>query len=191
MEFLSGFASLLPSVVSGDLYCVLGALEWPTLDLALRGTGFHWSATVIWVKDLFVLGRSKYHRRYEPIWYGWHENGKSSFGTARDLDDVWEIKRPRISEEHPTMKPVELVIRAISNSSKSDDTVFDPFLGSGTTMVAAENLKRRCFGIEISPDYCAVVLQRMQDAFPGIKITNTSPRPSPHCNATRRGRVKA
>jgi DNA modification methylase len=167
--FLSGFASLIPSVVTGDLYCVLGALEWPTLDLALRGTGFHWSATVIWVKDLFMLGRSKYHRRYEPIWYGWHENGKSSFGDARDLDDVWEIKRPRVSEEHPTMKPVELVIRAVNNSSRPGDTVFDPFLGSGTTMVAAENLKRRCFGIEISPDYCAVVLQRMTDAFLGIK----------------------
>jgi DNA modification methylase len=168
--FLSGFAGLIPTAVTGDLYCVLGASEWPSLDLALRSAGFHWSATVIWVKDIFVLGRSKYHRRYEPLWYGWHKDGKSSFCDARDLDDVWEIKRPRVSEEHPTMKPVELVVRAVTNSSKSGDAVYEPFCGSGTTMVACENLKRKCRGIEISPDYCAVILERMQTAFPKIKI---------------------
>jgi DNA modification methylase len=68
------------------------------------------------------------------------------------------------------MKPIELVEMAITNSSVIDDTIFDPFLGSGTTMVAAENLGRICYGMEISPDYCAVVLQRMQDAFPKINI---------------------
>jgi hypothetical protein len=60
------------------------------------------------VKDVFVLGRSKYHRRYEPIWYGWHTAGKSSFGMDRDLDDVWEIPRPKRSEDHPTTKPTQL-----------------------------------------------------------------------------------
>src|SRR4029079_4028479 len=61
----------------GDIYCVLGASEWPTLDRALRECGFHWSASIIWVKDIFVLGRSKFHRRYEPIWDGWDSGGKS------------------------------------------------------------------------------------------------------------------
>ena len=70
-SFLRGFISAMAPHLDGDLYCVLGASEWPALDTALRSCGFHWSATVIWVKDLFVLGRSKYHRRYEPIWYGW------------------------------------------------------------------------------------------------------------------------
>lgn len=168
--FVSTFVSTFAENVDGDVYCVLGASEWPRLDLHMRERGFHWSATIIWVKDIFVLGRSKYHRRYEPIWYGWHSTCKSSFNGARDLDDVWEMKRPKRSEEHPTMKPIELVEMAITNSSVIDDTIFDPFLGSGTTMVAAENLGRICYGMEISPDYCAVVLQRMQDAFPKINI---------------------
>jgi DNA modification methylase len=167
---MSTFVSTFAENVDGDVYCVLGASEWPRLDLHMRERGFHWSATIIWVKDIFVLGRSKYHRRYEPIWYGWHSTCKSSFNGARDLDDVWEMKRPKRSEEHPTMKPIELVEMAITNSSVIDDTIFDPFLGSGTTMVAAENLGRICYGMEISPDYCAVVLQRMQDAFPKINI---------------------
>ena len=63
-------------MLEGDLYCVLGAKEWPTLDAALRTAGFNWSGTIIWVKDSFVLGRSKYHKRYEPIWYGWRKKGR-------------------------------------------------------------------------------------------------------------------
>ena len=78
--FLGGFASLAVPLVEGDVYCILGAAAWPALDLALRGAGLHWSATIIWVKDAFVLGRSKYHRRYEPLWYGWRD--RSSFAAA-------------------------------------------------------------------------------------------------------------
>ena len=159
--FIAGFADRLGEWLDGDLYCVLGASEWPTLDARLRDRGFHWSATVIWIKDLFVLGRSKYHRRYEPIWYGWPKNGKSSFGEARDLDDVWEIPRPRRSDEHPTMKPVELCRRAIQNSSRIGSIVVDCFLGGGATMVAAQQLERRCYAMEIEPKYVAVALERL------------------------------
>ncbi len=102
----------MAAVTDGDVYCVMGPGGLPNLDREMRAAGFHWSTTIIWVKDLFVLCRSKYHHRYEPIWYGWHTKGKSSFGKARDLDDVWEIPRPRISVTHPTMKPVELPARA-------------------------------------------------------------------------------
>jgi DNA modification methylase len=161
--FLSAFATLLAVHSTGDLYCVLGASEWPTLDLQLPNCGYHWSATIIWVKDIFVLGRSKYQRRYEPLWYGWHERSKSSFAGARDLDDVWEIPRPRRSEEHPTMKPVELVARAIRNSSSESQIVCDPFLGSGTTMVSAQATGRVCYGMEIEPKYVAVALERMSE----------------------------
>lgn len=163
-KFLSAFAEHMATYCKGDIYVVLGASEWPTLDVALRENGYKWSATIIWVKDLFVLGRSKYHRRYEPIWYGWHKSCKSSFCDARDLDDVWEIKRPRRSEEHPTMKPVELVARAIQNSSKNGGVVYEPFSGSGTTIIACEQLGRKCCAIEISPAYVAVALQRWADA---------------------------
>ena len=147
--FLASAAASISSIAAGDVYCVLGASEWPALDTALRGAGLHWSATVIWVKDSFVLGRSKYHRRYEPIWYGWRDGGTSSFCTRRDLDDVWEIPRPKRSEEHPTMKPVELVARAIANSSKPKGIVADLFAGAGSTLMAAEQLGRSCYSMEL------------------------------------------
>jgi DNA modification methylase len=162
-EFIHDFATHLIPSVEGDVYCILGASEWPTLDRELRAVGFHWSATVIWVKDQFVLGRSKYHRRYEPLWYGWHSTGKSSFGDARDLDDVWEIPRPKVSEAHPTMKPVALPFRAITNSSLQGDIVLEPFVGGGSTMVASEQLARTCYAMEKDPRFVAVTLQRMAD----------------------------
>jgi DNA modification methylase len=167
-SFLSAFVGAMKPHFNGDLYCVLGASEWPTLDWALREHGYHWSATVIWVKDAFVLGRSKYHRRYEPIWYGWHSTGKSSFGPDRDLDDVWEIPRPRRSEEHPTTKPVELIARALANSSRKGDIVLDPFGGSGSTLIAAEQLGRRACLMELEPRYCDVIVARWE-SFAGKK----------------------
>jgi DNA modification methylase len=171
--FLSSFIAAMQPSLEGDLYCVLGASEWPTLDHALRSHGYHWSATIVWVKDLFVLGRSKYHRRYEPIWYGWHEKGKSSFAGARDQDDVWCVDRPRRSEEHPTMKPVGLVAKAISNSSVAGDVVFDPFGGSGTTLIAAHQLDRRARLIEIDPGFCDVIVRRWEN-FTGLKAARVA-----------------
>jgi DNA modification methylase len=160
VTFLAAAGKSIASIAAGDVYCVLGASEWPRLDVALRGAGLHWSATVIWVKDSFVLGRSKYHRRYEPIWYGWREDDTSSFNDRRDLDDVWEISRPKRSEEHPTMKPVELVARAIANSSKPKDVVADLFAGAGSTLIAAEQLGRACRAMELEPAYCDVICAR-------------------------------
>lgn len=159
-KFINGFGRQIIEYVEGDLYCVLGASEWPTLDRCLRNIGYHWSATVIWVKDTFVLGRSKFHRRYEPIWYGWPESRTSSFCERRDLDDVWEIPRPKKSEEHPTMKPVELVERAIEYSSKPGDLVLDAFGGSGTTLIAAESVQRAACLMELDPKYVDVIVKR-------------------------------
>lgn len=161
-EFLARVAALLAAAVTGDLYCVMGAAEWPALDRAMRAAGLHRSATIIWVKDSFVLGRSKYHRRYEPIWYGWRESAISSYGAGRDQDDVWEFARPKRSEEHPTMKPVPLVRRAIVNSSAEGDIVLDPFLGSGTTLIACDHTRRACRGIDIDPTYVDVAVRRWQ-----------------------------
>lgn len=172
-NFLRAFADNAIQHVDGDVYCVLGASEWPTLDTTLRAAGFHWSATVIWVKDVFVLGRSKYHRRYEPIWYGWPKKGKSSFQNRRDLDDVWEIKRPKRSDEHPTMKPVELMVQAINNSSAAGDIVLEPFGGSGSTLLAAAATNRICYTIELEPGYVDVICRRFQEAT-GIKPINAA-----------------
>lgn len=159
-EFVAGFAKQLARVVSGDVYCVLGACEWPLLDSNLRNAGFHWSATIIWAKDAFVLGRSNYHRRYEPIWYGWRNGKSSSFCGRRDLDDVWEIPRPKKSDEHPTMKPVILVQQAIENSSARGDVVLDLFGGSGTTLIAAEAAGRRARLMELDPKFVDVIVRR-------------------------------
>jgi DNA modification methylase len=159
--FLDGFMAAVKAYIVGDVYCVLGASEWPTLDLALRNNVFHWSATIIWAKDQFVLGRAKYHRRYEPIWYGWSGKGKLSFCDRRDLDDVWEIPRPKRSVEHPTMKPVALCAKAIANSSIQ--SVIDPFGGSGTTLIAADQLGRTCYTIELDPAYTDVIVQRWEN----------------------------
>lgn len=161
-RLLTGFAGHLRARVTGDVYCILGASEWPTLDRSLREAGFHWSATIIWSKDQFVLGRSNYHRRYEPLWYGWPDDGPSSYVGGRAQDDVWEIPRPRRSEVHPTMKPVELVARAITNSSVSGQIVLDPFIGSGSTLIAAEQAGRRGFGMELDPRYAQVAIERWE-----------------------------
>ncbi len=118
---------------------------------------------IVWVKDQFVFGRQDYHYRHESILYGWVEGSAHYFLDDRTQDTVWEIDRPRISEFHPTTKPIELPARAIKNSCRSGDLIYDPFLGSGTTMAAAHQLNRRCFGIEIDPSYTAVVLERMKN----------------------------
>jgi DNA modification methylase len=160
--FLSAFASAVSPHLDGDAYVVLGAAEWPTLDRVLREAGFHWSATVIWVKDSFVLGRSHFHRRYEPIWYGWLKTGTSSFQGRRDLDDVWEIDRPRRSPQHPTMKPPELVERAVAASSAAGDLVLDPFGGAGSALIACERTGRNAAMVELEPRYCDVILARWE-----------------------------
>jgi DNA modification methylase len=172
--FLSAAIRNIRDFASGDIYCVLGAAEWPTLDKAMRDSGLHWSATLVWAKDTFVLGRSNYHRRYEPIWYGWRKGERSSFVGGRSQDDVWEIDRPKVSAEHPTMKPVELVERAIVNSSRVEARVLDPFMGSGTTLIAAERQNRVALGIELDPGYCDVIVQRWQN-FTGDKARRVRP----------------
>lgn len=158
--FLDKFTPLLSGYCKGDIYVVMGCEEWPNIHGALTGAGLHWSATIAWVKDIFVLGRSKYHRRYEPIWYGWRD--KSSFVGDRKQDDVWEIERPRVSKEHPTMKPVALCERAILNSSPREGVVLDLFGGSGSTLMACEQASRKCRMIEIDPIYCQVIIDRWE-----------------------------
>lgn len=161
-EFLNRAIGAMTDFVEGDFYCVMSAKEWPAVDAALRGAGLHWSATLAWVKDAFVLGRGNYHRRLEPIWYGWPKEERSSFGGARNQDDVWECPRPKASAQHPTMKPTELVARAVLNSSKKGDVVLDPFGGAGSLILAAEQTGRRGRSIELDPGYCDVIVKRWE-----------------------------
>jgi DNA modification methylase len=127
-----------------------------------------WRQTICWIKDSLVLGRSDYHYRHEPIFYGWKPGAAHYFVDDRTQDSVWEIPRPKRSAEHPTMKPVALVERAIRNSSKPGDIVLEPFGGSGTTLLAAEATQRRARVIELDPRYCDVIVTRWE-AFTGQK----------------------
>ena len=131
-----------------------GRILFSTLD-----EFFHCSTTVVWNKDVFVLGWGKYQNKYEPCWFGWNETG-SSFIEDRTLSNVWDFKRPKSSELHPTMKPVELVEYAISHASNVNGTVLDPFGGSGSILIAAEKCARKSRLIEIDPHYCDVIVSR-------------------------------
>ncbi len=153
-------AGVVPGAI---LYMAMSAQEWPIIDGALRAAGFHWSSTIIWKKDRLVLSRKDYHTQFEPIWYGWEDSAPRRCPLEdRTQSDVWEIDRPSRSDEHPTMKPVELVARAIQNSSRPGDLGFEPFSGSGTTLAAAEQLGRVCYAMELDARYGAVTLERLK-----------------------------
>lgn len=162
-QFLTAsFARMADALVVGGMaYVVMSAQEWGSLMPALSANGFHWSSTIIWNKDRLVLSRKDYHTRYEPIWYGWKDGAPRIHPlTDRQQCDVWDIPRPSKSEEHPTMKPVELVERAIQNSSKRGNFVLDQFGGSGTTLIACENTGRTCYMMELDPQYADVIVKR-------------------------------
>ena len=125
---------------------------------------------LVWSKDHFVLSRQDYHGRHESILYGWKAGAGHYFVNDRSQDTVWEIPRPKSSEEHPTMKPVELVERAIRNSSRRGDLVLDSFGGSGTTLLAAERTQRHARLIELAPGYVDVAVRRWE-ALTGSKAS--------------------
>lgn len=142
----------------------------PALIASFEGSGFEYRWGLIWLKDQLVLSRADYHFKHENILYGWKPDGPHFFIEDRKQTSVFEYPRPKKSDEHPTMKPVELVKHMVLNSSEVGDVVYDSFGGSGTTMLACENAKRKTRMIELSENFCAVILQRMTDAFPGIEI---------------------
>lgn len=151
-----------------------GGPLWHVFATVLKRLGV-WRHTIIWVKDRFVLGRADYHYRHEPIFYGWTEGGAHYFVDDRTQDTVWEVQRPGRSEEHPTMKPVELVERAIRNSSRPGDPVLDMFCGSGTTIIAAHNTGRVGHGIELSPAYCDVICKRFEQHTGIVPVRDGAP----------------
>lgn len=163
-EFMNkAFACLNLAQKDGAMtYVVMSAQEWGNMMLTLAGNNFHWSSTIIWNKDSLVLSRKDYHTKYEPIWYGWKEGTRLCPLEDRKQSDVWDVPRPKKSEEHPTMKPVELVVRAIKNSSKPGNIVIDLFGGSGTTLIASEQTGRKCRMMELDPKYCDVIIKRWE-----------------------------
>lgn len=140
--------------------------------LAIVDAGWRFHQALVWVKDVFVLGHSDYHYRHEDILYGYspgpgragrgqHE-GTRWFG-GHSQDSIFEVSRPKRSDDHPTMKPVELIEQQLANSTRAGDIIYDPFAGSGSTLIAAEVLGRPCLAMEIDPRYCDVIRQRYAD----------------------------
>ena len=158
-------AALTPTVAHcrGGIYVAMSSSELDVLQSAFRAAGGKWSTFIIWAKNTFTLGRADYQRQYEPILYGWPEGAQRHWCGDRDQGDVWNIKKPQKNDLHPTMKPVELVERAIRNSSRPGNTVLDPFGGSGTTLIAAEKSGRLARLIELDPKYVDVIVRRWQD----------------------------
>ena len=160
--FVRAWTKTLLASVDGAIYCCMSSKELPLVSRVLTEEGGHWSDTIIWHKDRFVLGRADYQRSYEPIWFGWREGAGHRWCGDRDQDDVWEISRPSDAPLHPTMKPLPLMERAIANSSVSGDLVLDLFAGSGSTLIAAERTGRRCAALELDPRYADVILARFE-----------------------------
>lgn len=135
-------------------------LMFCALRQAMRDIGIYYSQMVIWLKDHIVLGRKDYNPQHELIAYGWY--GRHKFERSKDKSVVVHPK-PHRSKLHPTMKPVGLLRKLILNSTRINEYVYDPFGGSGSTMIACEQVKRRCLMIELDPEYCLVIINRWEN----------------------------
>ena len=168
-------AALTPTLAHcrGGIYVAMSSSELDVLQSAFRTAGGKWSTFIIWAKHTFTLGHADYQRQFEPILYGWPSDGTRHWCGARDQGDVWNIKKPHKNDLHPTMKPVELVERAVRNSSRPGDIVLDSFGGSGTTMIASEKSDRKARLIELDPKYVDVIVRRWQD-YAGAQATRQS-----------------
>ena len=138
---------------------------------SLESCGFEIRNQIIWGKNNFAISRGDYHWQHEPCWYAVRKKG--DWTGDRSQTTLWQIDKPLKSETgHSTQKPVECMRRPIMNNSRIGDAVYDPFLGSGTTLIAAEKQERKCFGMEIDPAYCDVIVKRWEN-FTGKKATRS------------------
>ena len=134
----------------------------PQFRQAFEQAGLHWSCNVIWAKSQFTLSRADYHPQHEPILYGFPKQGAHYWCGRRDQGTVWNLAKPRVNELHPTQKPVELIERALENSSRAGDLVVDLCGGSGSTLIACEKIGRRARMMELDPKYVDVIVERWQ-----------------------------
>lgn len=157
--------------LSPSQVCYVYHASVKTVDvfMSLANAGFEPINLIIWNKSSLCIGRGDYHHKHEPIWY-MHKKGKTHlWAGSRKESTVWDINKPSKTETiHSTQKPVECMSTPIKNHTAK--SIYDPFIGSGTTMVACHQLDRICYGMEISPQYCQVVIDRMKKLDAGISI---------------------
>lgn len=158
------FSNALKLCEPGGAWYVCGPGDGPMIHFVtvLMELGI-FRQSLVWVKDSWAFGRRDYHYQHETIFYGWAPGGPHHKIRARDRSTVWQFDRPKSSKEHPTMKPVALFATAMNDTIPVGSTIYDPFLGSGTTIMAAEAMDRTCIGVEIEPKYCDVIVERWQN----------------------------
>jgi DNA modification methylase len=148
----------------GDVaYVWHSALHLVNVANSLTATDFLLRSQIIWAKTNLAISRGHYHWQHEPCWYAVRKNHSAHWRGDRKQSTCWSIPKPQSSETgHSTQKPVECMRRPILNHTVKGDAVYDPFLGSGTTLVAAESTERICYGLELSPAYCDVIVKRWE-----------------------------
>lgn len=155
------FSNAISVMKSGASFYIWHAdSEGHNFRSACRQAGFEIKQCLIWNKNCMVMGRQDYHWKHEPCLYGWKKGASHKWYGDRKQTTILEFDRPSRSSEHPTMKPVDLLAYLILNSSKEEDQIIDPFLGSGSTLIACEKTGRLCFGAEIDERYCDVIVNR-------------------------------
>jgi DNA modification methylase len=154
------------ALFSGDVAYVWHAdRQAAVVQASLEASGFEIRCQLIWAKSRFVLGRGDYHWQHEPCWYAVRKGATGHWQGARDQSTLWSIGHADDEDDatvHGTQKPVECMRRPIANNSEVGDVVYEPFAGSGSTLIAAQTTGRRCYAIEIEPAYCDVVIERWQ-----------------------------
>jgi len=151
---------LFPGTVA---YCWHAGRRASDVDLSFRSAGFEVRCQIIWHKGRMIIGRGDYHWAHEPCWYLIRKGSTGKWSGDRKQTTMWDIEHRASETGHSTQKPIECMRRPIQNNSKPGDYVYDPFLGSGTTCIAAEMMNRYCLGVEISAQYVDVCVRRWQD----------------------------
>ena len=148
--------------LGGSFYIWHSDSEGLLFRLAVNDANLKLRQTLIWSKNTMVMGRQDYQWQHEPCLYGWKEGASHTWYSDRKQTTILNFERPTSSKLHPTMKPVKLISYLINNSTKQEDIVLDSFLGSGSTLIACEKLQRICYGIELDPIYCDVIIKRWE-----------------------------
>ena len=160
-SFFKGFLEKIPWADYSSYYMFMGYSKMREVLTALNDLGYYNAAILIWVKNQFVVGRSDYNPQHEQILYGWKEHHKF-YGDHTNASVFFEDK-PRTNDLHPTMKPVPLVTKLIKHGSEKGMNVYEPFLGSGTTLIACEDTGRICYGVELEPKYIDIIIKRWEN----------------------------
>ncbi len=172
-QFLFDMFSQVEKHIESDasIYVFHADTEGLNFRKAFKDAGFYLSGCCIWKKNSLVLGRSPYQWQHEPCLFGWKQKGKHQWFSDRKQTTIWEYDRPKSSKDHPTMKPIPLMAYPIQNSSMRGTIVLDPFLGSGSTLMAADQTGRVCYGIELDEKFVDVIVKRYIESTGNDNVT--------------------